>query len=336
MGVTPYTNEPSFEKISTPKARAESDAYNRKIYHETLRISVLDRIEKSLQIPQPLISSSNSTSTPTNNSTLSLDNTSISASSSSSSLSDPRACCWGGVDLFNDVCKRSFLWFYDIYLENIEREQKLVKEGQIFTKMPFEGGKNTMDGAFHYTSLKNRLEVCRNKLLEETHQWMKLSKEWVKSETSTTYNLKMQLEQMKSSFNESEIDIQFEEKDNPFILRLTFIGQPATSYDGGMFVARMVLHNDFPNVQPRVQFLTEMFHPHINSFGIPYYRIVKENDISAHINALLDLFRNEPSPNPVQLIGLQAAKLCFGTAEEKKDYRRKVRRANERSLEADL
>src|ERR1700733_3056631 len=58
---------------------------------------------------------------------------------------------------FKDLCKRRFIWYYDSYLLAIAKAKQDVTDGQQFTRMPFECGGNVMDGRFNYTELERRL-----------------------------------------------------------------------------------------------------------------------------------------------------------------------------------
>jgi ubiquitin-conjugating enzyme E2 Z len=50
FGETPFTNEPGFEELKTKDYQTLSDKYTLKITHESIRISVLKRVEDLLKL----------------------------------------------------------------------------------------------------------------------------------------------------------------------------------------------------------------------------------------------------------------------------------------------
>ena len=52
----------------------------------------------------------------------------------------------------------------------------------------------------------------------------------------------------------------------------TIFGPAETLFDGGMFQVEIVFPPDFPDAPPFVHFLTPIYHPQINSQGIPFLR----------------------------------------------------------------
>lgn len=49
--------------------------------------------------------------------------------------------------------------------------------------------------------------------------------------------------------------------DDLFKWRLCFQGPPGTSYEGGIYSAKLVFPEDFPYKPPKMTFTSEMFHP---------------------------------------------------------------------------
>ena len=115
LNENPYANEPGFEKRT-------STAYNHKITHETLRISICDRLESILK---------------------------------------------GETENFAEISKGLFMERYQKFLYIISEQQKIVKDGAVFQKMPFESNTNGMKGSFNYEKIKHRLEEIHTKLLSE-------------------------------------------------------------------------------------------------------------------------------------------------------------------------
>src|SRR5262245_48254434 len=118
MSSNPYENEPGFEDAKSDYDKKNQEAYVAKIRHETLRISVIERLEDYLGIDRgktPGVTVYNA------------------EEDYQSSAAD------APFEPFKDLCKRRFLWYYESYLASIEQELKKHKDGERFEKMPFEG-----------------------------------------------------------------------------------------------------------------------------------------------------------------------------------------------------
>src|ERR1700726_3669383 len=95
-----------------------------KIRHETLRISVIQRLEEYLGI-----STNGQVLAPTSTECVDEDDVMDNLEDGSSIAFEP----------FKDLCKRRFIWYYDSYLLAINKAKEEVTDGQAFTRMPFEG-----------------------------------------------------------------------------------------------------------------------------------------------------------------------------------------------------
>ncbi|KAJ3082074.1 hypothetical protein HK102_001942, partial [Quaeritorhiza haematococci] len=298
--------QPGFE---TSKDNKQIEEYNKKIMHETLRVSLCDRLEQYLGWKTNDIKVDSTTSI------------------------TRHFCTCREKSPFEDLAKRLFLLYYDIYMDVVNTESAKVKEKQAFQRMPFEGGTNSMEGIFEYSSLKERLQKIYSALVEESDQWCRDSAESVKEDTTTASNLRSQFEQIQESKDfENDMMVDLEEN-NPFIWNVSIIGLPATQYDGGMFRARMVFHKSFPEVWPRVRFSTEVFHPNITRDGVPYYRVKRVEDVRQHLEALRRLFTEDPDSSPATHVGVKAASLYFGSKEQRRDFNRNARRCAQRSMD---
>ncbi|KAJ3044240.1 hypothetical protein HDV00_002918, partial [Rhizophlyctis rosea] len=274
------------------------ETYNQKIRHETIRVSICDRLEQYLGWKDTDIK---------------LD---------SNLVIQRNFCTCRERSPFEDLAKRMMLLYYETYSEVIANESSKIKDGTAFTKMQFEGGSNSMDGAFQYAKLKERINKIYAELLEESDKWIQESREWVKAETTTASNLKSQFDQISAS-KEYENTIFLELEDgNPFVWIATVIGMPASQYDGGMFRAKIVFHENFPEVYPRVRFACEVFHPQITKDGVPYYRVKRPEDAKQHLDSLLQMFTEDPNSDPTTHVNPKAASLYFGTKEQRRDYNR--------------
>ncbi|KAJ3299418.1 hypothetical protein HK104_009020 [Borealophlyctis nickersoniae] len=307
MSDKPYLNEPGFDKTTDPKV---IEPYNQKIMHETLRIAVCDRLEQCLGWKK----------------------SDIKVDGAAASI-QRNFCSCRERSPFEDLAKRMMLCYHDRYMDIVARESEKVEDGSAFVRTQFEGGNNTMEGHFHYAQLKERLQKIYAELLDESEKWTRESREWVKQDTTTASNLKSQFDQICASEDfESSILLELED-DNPFVWITTFIGMPASQYDGGMFRAKIVFHDRFPDILPRVRFVSEVFHPQITKDGVPFYRVQRPDDVRQHLETLLELFTKDPKNDPTTHVNQKAASLYFGTKEERRDYNRNVRRCAQRSVE---
>lgn len=315
MSSNPYENEPGFEDAKTDYDKKNQEAYVAKIRHETLRISVIERLEDYLGIDKgkpPGVTVYNA------------------EEDYQSSAAD------APFEPFKDLCKRRFLWYYESYLNSIEEELKKHKDGERFEKMPFEGPGNTMEGCFQYTNLKERLGVIFEKLEDEMLSWGADGLVAVQKEMSIASNLQRQFEQIVEKYKKNDavtLDLDLVDK-NPFIWQLILFGRPMTNLDGGMFRIMIYISPKFPDVLPRVKFETPIFHHRVSPAGILCYDATRKDDMRSHIEAIIEAIEEEsPAYDPRTLVNLEASKLFWGTPDEKKLYNRKLRRSVQDSAE---
>lgn len=239
-------------------------------------------------------------------------------------------------DPFSDLCKRRFLWYYDSYVTAMDEAGRKVKEGELFRKMPFEGDGNSMDGKFNYPELRRRLELIRRTLERETARWAEEGRALQKTESGIAANLQRQFEQIIESYKRNDsvtIDVDLVDK-NPFLWQITYFGRPMTHLDGGMFKIVMAVSPRFPEEQPRVTFETPLFHHRVSKDGVFCYFPRNQADIKSHIQAMIEAIEDESPPyDPRTMVNPEAAKLFWGSADDKKMYNRRLRRDVQRSTE---
>lgn len=296
-----------------------------KIRHETLRVSVVQRLEEYLGITPsgevtPLV-----LQTPEEDRD-SLDPLDKELLDESTVAFEP----------FKDLCKRRFIWYYDSYLLAISKAKEEVVDGQQFTRMPFECGGNVMDGRFNYTELERRLKLIRQTLDDEMNQWAVEGLTSKAKESSVASNLQRQYEQAVESYKRNKsvtIDIELVDK-NPFVWAITYFGRPMTNLDGGLFRIKLYFSTRFPDEQPRAKFETALFHHRIATDGTPCYTPKRPEDAKSHIEAIIDALEEESPPyDPRTMVNPEATKLYWGSVDDKKLYNRKLRRAVQRSME---
>ncbi|KAI0535737.1 ubiquitin-conjugating enzyme/RWD-like protein [Xylaria digitata] len=319
MSSNPYENEPGFENANEVADQTYQRDYVAKIRHETLRISIIQKLEDFLG----LSSANDSPTTP------------IAYDPLTDSLDlDDSSIPW---EPFKDLYKRRFLWYYDTYLEAIKKAQKEVKDGQAFVRMPFEGSSNSMEGTFNYTELEKRLQKIKAALDVEVDRWATEGVLAKNKDTTVPVNLARQFDQIKESFKRDDVPHNIElENGNPFVWILTYFGRPMTNFDGGMFRIKLNFSPRFPDEQPRVKFLTAVFHHRVTSDGILCYipNPNRYDDVKQHIEAILNTLEEENPPyDPRTQVHPEAHRLYWGGAEGRKVYNRKLRRSVQRSME---
>jgi ubiquitin-conjugating enzyme E2 Z len=219
MSSNPYENEPGFEDAKSEFDKKNQAAYVAKIRHETLRISVIERMEDYLGI----------------------DRGKLPGVTVYNAEEDYQAGAGEApFEPFKDLCKRRFLWYYETYLASIEEQLKLHKDGEKFEKMPFEGPGNAMEGTYSYSNLKERLQKILQKLDEEAFNWAGEGKVAVHKEMTIASNLQRQFEQIVENYKKNDtvtLDLDLVDK-NPFVWRLMLFGRPMTNLDGGKYSSK--------------------------------------------------------------------------------------------------
>ncbi|KAK2769115.1 ubiquitin-conjugating enzyme [Colletotrichum kahawae] len=321
MSSNPYENEPGFEEANEASDKKHQKDYVQKIRHETLRISIIQRLEEYLGLtPEGVsIAQQSAAEQDLDMDTEDMDDTSV------------------PFEPFKDLCKRRFLWYYDNYLSAVQKAKTQVKDHQAFSRMPFEGASNSMDGKFNYTELERRLRNIKAALDNELVKWAKEGQIASDKEMTVSVNLRHQYEQVVQAFKRQDIphDVQLEDN-NPFVWVITYFGRPMTNLDGGLFRIKIHFSPRFPEEQPRVRFNTRIFHHRIAEDGTACYfpNNLRKDDVRSHIEAVFAALEEEdPAYDPRTLVNPEAHKLYWGGADERKNYNRRLRRSVQQSME---
>jgi len=238
---------------------------------------------------------------------------------------------------FQDICKRRFLWYYDSYLAAVHKGKEEVRDNLPFTRMPFEGSSNSMDGKFNYTELERRLKNIKNALDAELETWAEEGRQSKTNESTVAVNLEHQYSQVVESFKRHDIphDVQLE-NGNPFVWVITYFGRPMTNLDGGLFRFKLHFSPRFPEDQPRVKFETKLFHHRIAQDGTACYfpNPSRREDVKTHIEAIIATLEEEdPAYDPRTLVNPEAHSLYWGKGDSRKNYNRRLRRSVQASME---
>ncbi|KAL2030248.1 hypothetical protein VTO58DRAFT_107602 [Aureobasidium pullulans] len=331
MSSNPYENEPGFEHIKVTAKEAE--AYAQKVRHETLRITVLQRLETLLEIADDdHITTAADLSTPPAD----YDDDGVKEydpSADGYTESDPDAL----FHPFADLYKRRFLWYYDAYLKSIDDASAKIKDGTAFVGTPFEYGTNDMRGKFAYASLKTRFLRVYEALEAEKDSWATEGKAAFTKEHGTAMNLNHQFDSLRNHYSQSNgpsVELSLVDG-NPFVWTLTFFGPSETDLYGATINVRLHFPFKFPDQQPRVTVLTPLFHHRISSTtkALCYFP-TKLFSVQNHIESIMAAIVEEnPSYDPRALVNPAASVLRWGDEAGKKLYRRKLRRSVQDAME---
>lgn len=340
MSPNPYENEPGYE--TAKKDEEMPKAYIAKIRHETIRLAVLQPLEALLDLDDtklPNFYHQLQLQSSTSAGMSSPDGTSTPMTEGSDSETGFGALERTAWEPFADLLKRRFLWYYDTYAKTIEEASKNHAEMATFEKMNFEYPTNTMQGNFDYKGLERRLQRLAKALEDERKSWEQEGKSQVQRETQVAAQLAFQYKQLACRWNEgtypgSRMEVHLADDNNPFVWSLTLFGKPMTNLDGGIFNLILSIPPTFPDTQPRVKVTTPIFHHRVASSGILCYFPKKEDEIAAHLVAIVEAIEDEnPTYDPRAVVNPGAFALYWGGEEKRKFYNRKLRRSAQDSSE---
>jgi ubiquitin-conjugating enzyme E2 Z len=352
MSPNPYENEPGFEKVK--KDAPESIAYIEKIRHESLRISVIQRMEKLLlnqsrdadRVVKKLKLEDDTDSQSTEDNLVIGHKTAQTASDLEPSVYEYDAeAAFNSLesnhwDPFADLEKRRFLWYYDTYLSSIETHSREQDDGTKFTNTQFESPTNEMGGYFDYKGLRKRLEAIREALDQELVTWERDGRKQTEDGTQLPTQLLFVYNQLRPKWNDARsssgpsLEISLPDAKNPFLWNLTLYGEPMTDLDGGVFNINLHIPPTFPNDQPRVIFQTNIFHHRVSTRGFLCYFPEKTDEIESHLKAIVAAIADtNPQYDPRAMVNAESFNLYWGGEAKRKIYNRKLRRSAQASTE---
>lgn len=325
-----------------------------KIRHETLRISVVNRLEKLLGIHHEPIRPTSPRARNADGSPLPKQakvpislgqaaSASLKGDSSAAHEYDAEGVYQRNVhadfDPFAHLFKHRFLWYYDSYMKTVEEEGVKVRESQAFSRASFEATGNQMSGAFNYPQLKTRLEKIRVALDAEKDSWAAEGRTAVEEGRGLAATMKGKFEQLRNYFNNPEdgdpsVELSLEDKTNPFVWNIMVMGCANTDFANHVVNVRMHISPRFPEQQPRVVVVpASLFHHRVSKTGgVLCYFPEKKEDLKSHIVAVVSALLEENSAfDPRTTVNPEAAELRWGGEEGLKKYRRRLRRSLEDS-----
>ncbi|KAK3687080.1 hypothetical protein LTR37_019194 [Vermiconidia calcicola] len=358
MSQNPYENEPGHD--TAKKEEELPAAYVAKIRHETLRITIIQRMETLLglddnRIPSLYKQIRNKTQALLNQSSGSGDSSNSPVTNGDSNGTHPpdteasayeydaeatfAALDNGQWDPFTDLTKRRFLWYFDSYIKTVNHAKEEQQDGKAFARMPFEFPPNSMEGHYDYKGLERRLNRIAEALEDERKHWEVQGGAQVKDATQLATQLAFQFKQLEHKWNDSsyscsKMEISLPDPNNPFVWRLTLFGKPMTNLDGGILNMILSIPPNFPDIQPRLKIETPIFHHRVNSAGYLCYFPQKPEEIASHLEAIVREIEDEnPQFDPRAVVNPGAFALYWGGEEKRKFYHRKLRRSAQESSE---
>ncbi|EXJ77866.1 hypothetical protein A1O3_09025 [Capronia epimyces CBS 606.96] len=326
MSNSPYENEPGYENAKGTEDKKMNDLYCAKIRHETLRIAVIQKLEEALGIQPDGSVALHKDSTKSGSGDEDEENEEENESRTLKLKFEP----------FKDLFKRRFLWYYEHYMTTVLEYSPKHKDGSDFTKMPFEGGGNTMDGKFRYGDLGKRLVRIKEVLRDETNAWAAEGSALNERESSKAAFILRQSEQLGDYFKQKKcnnVSVELEDN-NPFVWLMTYYGQPMTRLDGGIFKIRVSISPRFPDEQPRVKVESPIYHHRVSKDGVLCYFPRKPDELRNHIESIAEALEEESPPyDPRTIVHPEATKLLWGSDSDKKRYYRQLRRSFQRTTE---
>jgi ubiquitin-conjugating enzyme E2 Z len=335
MSNNPYENEPGYENCKSKEDKKLNEAYCAKIRHETIRIAVIQKLEETMGI-----SSINESTVGAKQDIAARDAWESDDDDNTPTMHDiakKKKLDDTKFEPFNDLFKRRFLWWFDHYMNTIATEMPKHKDGKAFEKMPFESGHNTMDGQFGYKDLQKRLVSLKDALQKETDGWAQEGKRLKEQESTKAANIQRQFEQLNEKLRQQNAFHYTLElnRDNPFVWDMVYFGKPGTDLDGGMFQIRIAISPRFPEEQPRVTFLTPIYHHRVSKDGVLCYFPQKPDELADHVAKIVESIEEEGRYDPRTIVRPEASKLLWSSDDaDKQKYRKHVRRSAQDSLDA--
>ncbi|KAJ5183903.1 hypothetical protein N7492_001519 [Penicillium capsulatum] len=305
LSAEPFKNEPGYENAGENEVFGYGAIYNAKIAHENLRLAVIAPLQAALDITPEDVDD--------------CPPVEHEASDPESDVTLQGSAKVGNKHAFDDYVKQRFLWYRGLYRQAIQdgMEKEKARHLQPFPSMPFEGHNNTMEGRWDYPSLYEHLQRLEVALMKETH------------------GLRAQREQIVGDLHVAgrAVDLALVD-DNPFLWLLTYFGRQGTQYEGGVLNIKIYISPNHPTEQPRVFLETPLFHVRVSPENVLVYQPARGEEMHWHINAIISTLEEEMPPyNPLLTVNPEASKLCWGSEEEQRLYRRRFRRSVIESVE---
>ncbi|KAJ6014324.1 hypothetical protein N7540_008915 [Penicillium herquei] len=239
---------------------------------------------------------------------------------------------------FAEFYKQRFMWYRDNYIATIDKYRDNPECQGVFPMTRFElPGQNAMQGIWNWDMLERNLAALEIDLITEINGWPTAGLDAIADGSFLGNTLKEKFECLKETMaDRTSATCDFELVDgNPFVWQLTYFGKCGMLSDG-VFNIKICISPDFPRVQPRVFVTTPIFHARVSrGHQVMAYLPVRSDDIAVHLEGILNVLEEASPPpyNPLMVVNTEAARLCWESSDNQREYRRRVRRSAQESTE---
>jgi ubiquitin-conjugating enzyme E2 Z len=320
MSFNPYLNEPGFEDNKDEKMH---EAYRKKVQHETIRISVIEALEELFHPPIEFA-----------------DHTELSCLEKEKEKDTDREKITLRQQA-QEVRRRLFYWYYDFYESFINSGiQQPEYEDKTFMMAPFEGARNAMAGKFNYVGLLKKLKSLKDRLDEVWKDWLIEGALFAKEERLSASHIETSFNNTRSFYKYANVlfslSLELPQKGNPYLWDLHLLCPPDTLLDSTPITIRVQIPPTFPNVAPRVQVLTKIFHHGVAKDGTLAYTVKGGDDekLDAHVAGIVAVLAN-PLENMDSRVAAnpEAWELVWGENKDLKAYKSRVRKVAQKCME---
>ncbi|KAJ5729672.1 uncharacterized protein N7483_004180 [Penicillium malachiteum] len=241
---------------------------------------------------------------------------------------------------FAEFYKKRFLWYRENYIATIDKYRENAECQGIFPLALFEcHGNNAMRGIWDWDRLKRNLGALEHDLITEINGWPTAGLDALANDLFVAHKLKDKFESLEKAMSErASGTCALELVDgNPFVWQITYFGQSESMLSDGVFNVKICISTDFPRVQPRVFVTTPIFHARVTGgHQVMAYLPVRSDDMAVHLEGILNVLEEASPPpyNPLMVVNTEAARLCWESSDNQREYRRRVRRSAQDSTEA--
>jgi ubiquitin-conjugating enzyme E2 Z len=339
FSANPFTNEPGFERGGE---EGDEAAYAAKLTHETIRVTVLDRIEEYMDMQEAPAAHQSSGRTLRTSSGVNVGylNGTVQVEEAASAKPSP----------FNDRCKMLFLWYHETYVAICKKEKSQHACGEQFVDTVFEGLTNRATGSYQYAQLLTRLEKLYAAVDGETKSWQALGADAMTNELQIGPQMHDQFNKVNGLLRarlppfrdlSAGVELELADSANPFLWELTLLGPYDSPLEGAVIRAHIHTSPQFPRESPRVRVLTPLFHQRVTAHGgyLSYPARLGEANMAAHVDGVLrSLIDKGQLYDPRLCVNVEASRLLWGCRAENVDadpvaYRRRLARSAQASME---
>ncbi|KAJ5706608.1 hypothetical protein N7488_006409 [Penicillium malachiteum] len=244
-----------------------------------------------------------------------------------------------GLGPFTEFYTQRFLWYRENYIATINKYRENPECQGPFAVTRFERFGNAMSGRWDWDGLKVELEALEHLLMTEINGLPTEGRGASGRDLVVANMLKDEFLHLKERMADrtcGTCDLALVDE-NPFVWKITYLGQSESMLSDGVFEVKIYLSKYFPRVQPRVFVTTPIFHARVSggAHQVMAYLPVRSDDMADHVQGILNVLEEATPPpyNPLMVVNTEAARLCWESSDNQREYRRRVRRSAQQSSE---